>query len=142
MSGTKTPTVLASKSDSKSAHLSEDVSKYDKKWRVPNTERSTDSSMNRFTTFFLSNIDVQKHGDRHARYLDLARLHNADEYLDRAALKKAEREIVKKTLFADENGLCFSTDITTWTTPQLENVRDVLKMFIVNYTSDKKKVNR
>lgn len=57
--------------------VDEEVAKYDRKMRIPNTDKATEAAMNCFTSFVLSKKDVRKLGNRHARLLKMAPLHDA-----------------------------------------------------------------
>lgn len=79
------------------------VPNYDKKLRIHNTDSSTESSMNRFDAFLFAKLDMSEHGDRHARHLDLARLHDSEQHLDKASPRQEVLGVlffpIEKTVF-------------------------------------------
>lgn len=98
---------------------------------IENIDKDTETAMNCFTSFILSNKDVQKFGEQHGRLLDLARLHDAERHIDKKELKESERLIIKKTMLS--NGTCVFSPFryTDWTDDQLIHILKYVKAFTV-----------
>lgn len=71
-----------------------EVSRYGKKIRIPNTDKATETAMNFFVSFVLNNEDVQKYVHLNARFLDIAHFHDADHKLEKNNVRDEERNIV------------------------------------------------
>lgn len=79
----------------------DNVSNYDSKFRIHNTDRSTESSMNKLAGFIFAKVDMSEHGHKHPRYLHLVRLYDAEQHLDKAYIRQEERKIVRLTIFIE-----------------------------------------
>lgn len=66
--------------------------------RIVNTDSSSESAMNIFLALLIAKLDIPVHGNRHAAYLDFARLEDAEKHLDQIYLRNREREIIKSFL--------------------------------------------
>lgn len=60
------------------SEVDEEATKYDQRMRIPNTDKATETEINCFTSFALSNEDRKIFRDRHTRLLEMASLHDAD----------------------------------------------------------------
>lgn len=118
----------------------DDLSKFDRKIRILNTDKAAETAMNCFMCFVLSNEDVENLGEKNVTVLDIARLHDAEHHLYKNEMKEKEINIIKQAIFSNGDGVCFPTGYKNWTDEQLLHIRKILKAFTAG-TSQKKTTN-